>query len=158
LPVRGFLYPAAHLSVDDERRRGAGRTRTLGSLGVDVYRDDLGACRAQQADGDLADQAASDDGHALSDAHVRETNRMKRNRCDRSHRSRLERNSVRDLGAEVERYAHHLGVIRVAAAGAGDSIANVEPRDGVPDLENLAGGAVPDRDGLSQLPLHRLMG
>ena len=111
----------------------------------------------EQADGKLTDEAAPQDRDAISDAHVCETDRMKRDRCDCREGSRFQRDATRDLRAKVRRNAHDLCVVGVSATRACDGVADIEPRDGLTNFDDFACRAVADRNSLFQLSLDGLV-
>ncbi len=122
--------------------------RCLGALDrsrVDVDAGDPAPRGAQQLDGDLPDEAESDDDDRLADSYVGLPHTLHRDGADGRVCGVVERDAVRDRRAEVSGNEEHLGVRRISRAGACDAVAGPEIRDAVADRRDDARRAVAER-------------
>ena len=85
--------------------------------------------REQEPHRELADEAEPDHADALADLRLGLAHAVQRDRADRRVGGVVERDALRDLRDEVLRHGDDLGVVRPAAAAAGDAVARRDALD-----------------------------
>ncbi len=126
----GALQHAGHEVAlgDGEALVEAERRRPLDAVGPHVDADRHGAGGAQHLHGDLAEQAEAEHRDAVAEADLRAPHALQRDRAERAEGGLLERDAVRDARHQVARHDVDAGVVRVAGAGAGHAVADVQVR------------------------------
>ena len=136
----------------DRFRTGASSQFSPGGIRIDAQHP--APVGPEQPHGQLTDQAEAGHHDRLAHGWLQETNALQRDRANHGERRLLVADFVRDARTQIDRDAHHLGMLAVAR----HPIADLEPADAGAGLQDDAHVAVAERQRLIELVPDGLQG